>query len=49
MEEQIADLTQTIRINKEMLNEMFTGKDTGKVLAKLNEENSKLLQKLSES
>jgi hypothetical protein len=49
LEEQIADLTQTIRINKEMLNEMFTGKDTGKVLAKLNEENNKLLQKLSES
>ena len=41
--------TQAVTKQPEPTNEMFTGRDTGKVLAKLNEENSKLLQKLSES
>jgi len=48
LEDQVADLTQTLAINKQMINELFTGSDKLKCLEMLNQENKMLGQRLKE-
>lgn len=49
LEDQIQDLTQTISINKQMIQELFSTNDKAKIMKALNDENNYLSQKLHET